>query len=95
VLDICMLASLLPKKYIHFRCGTQCSNIQAWFCVFCTLPYFTHVFVLFKESTHSSVLVNLRVFIRESEHMGFPEEVVTTYENLEGDQYVPKDVPTF
>jgi len=27
VLDICMLDSLLPKTNIHFRGGTQCSNI--------------------------------------------------------------------
>jgi len=29
-----MLASLLPKTNIHFRCGTQCSNIQVWFVCF-------------------------------------------------------------
>jgi len=39
-----MLASLLPKTNIHFRCWTRCSNIQAWFCVLCTLPCFTHTF---------------------------------------------------
>jgi len=48
-LDICMLASLLPKTNIHFRCGTQCSNILAWLCVLCTLPYFTHVFVCLRN----------------------------------------------
>jgi len=41
-----MLASLLPKTNIHFRCGTQCSNNQAWFC---TLPYFTHAFVCLRN----------------------------------------------
>jgi len=49
VLNIYTLASLLPKTNIHFRYGTRCSNIQAWFCVFCTLPYFTHASVCLRN----------------------------------------------
>jgi len=34
--------------------------------------------LLFKESTSSFLLVNLRVFNRELDHLWFPEEVLST-----------------
>jgi len=72
-----MLASLLPKANIHFRCGTQCSNIQAWLCVlYLALLYARDC--LFKESTSLLLVVNPRVFNRESEHLWFPEGVLST-----------------
>jgi len=68
LLDICMLASLLPKTNIHFKCGTQCSNIQAGLCVLYLALIYARV-RLSKEFTPSLVLVNLRVFMRRSEQM--------------------------
>ena len=49
MLDICMLASLLPKTNIQVRCWTRCSNILAWFSVTCTLPWFTHAFIYLRN----------------------------------------------
>jgi len=74
MLDICMLASILPKTNIHFRCGTQCSNIQAWFRVSCSLPCFTHTFV-YLRNPRLFLLVKLRVFSTESDLMWFPQGV--------------------
>jgi len=68
LLDICMLASLLSKTNIHFRCWTRCSNIQTWFCVFCTLPCFMHAFIYLRNPRVNSYWSN-RVSLIENQNV--------------------------
>jgi len=50
---------------------------------------------LFKESTPYFLLVKLRVFSIESEHLLFPEGVLFTKETLDVHGDVRNDVPTY
>jgi len=68
LLDICMLASLLPKTNIHFKCGTQCSNIQAWFV--CSVPALILRTRSLIQGIHAFISVGQPAcFMRRSEHM--------------------------
>jgi len=50
---------------------------------------------IFKESTPYFLLVKLRVFSLESEHLLFPERVLSTKETLDVHEDLPNDVPTY
>jgi hypothetical protein len=95
LLDICMLASLLPKTNIHFRCGTQCSNIQAWYV--CYVPCLC-------LRTSSLDLRNPRQHVLVKTVCSY--ERIRTYvisqgsgndlgKSFEGDHNVPINVPAF
>jgi len=74
LLDICILASLLPKTNIQVRCWIRCFNILAWFSMPCSLPCFTHAFV-YLRNPRLFLMVKLRVFSTKSDRMWFPQGV--------------------
>jgi len=49
VLDICMLASILPKKIFTSDVEHDVPTSRHGFCVFCILPYFAHAFVYLRN----------------------------------------------
>ena len=63
-------------------------------CVLYIALFYARVY-LFKESTPYFLLVKLHVFSTESEHLLFPEGVLSTKETLDVHEDVPNDVPTY